>query len=297
MKVIDPRKRVTLISDVHLGDGSQLDLFRKKDREFIQFLDWAADRSDTIIVLGDGFDVLQSGNLQRIRLAHPLVIRKLEEIAHGRELIIVRGNHEVDADLREAVRGAVVTDRLRMGDDVLIEHGNLFDPFSNVCTLGRIHTMIEKLTGSFLRVPLEEYDSALNWMLYEFIHCATRTGSALKKVAEWLGFRRLARSLRFTVKYWGYTLMGDFHMLYDIIVRKLQKAKKLRVLILGHSHLPGDVRLGEKRYINTGSWVMKNGQYVYYDGSDFVVSDWFTKQTIRDERYRNLLKVTQSGVI
>jgi len=284
-------QRLTLVTDVHLGDGSYTDLFGKNDGEFLTLLTHAERTSEKVSVMGDCFDLLQAHSLPHIFRAHREVVARLAGLARESRLVFLRGNHDFMADVARAFPRSKVCDRLRIGADVRVEHGDAYDAWGNreMATAGRFHNFLERLTRSFWRVPLHEYKDWGN----RFLHWSGHKLFVALRLLRWsfrrVGWKRRARRLQRFLSYWSRTVWGDAHGIFRRVRKELARSTDTRVLLLGHTHLPGDVRLGEKRYVNVGSWAAANTQYCEYDGNDFTLWDWRTRARIGDERYRWLL--------
>ncbi len=150
-----------IISDLHLGDGSNLDDF-KQDLQFQRFVQEISKKRKTeLIINGDFIDFLaislpdesprpfsrlgntEEESLRKLELvleAHPLVFNSLRDfIQEGNRLVIVPGNHDIDLfwpKLWERMAEAMGNpdgERLyfeRSGiyraEDLYVEHGNQY---------------------------------------------------------------------------------------------------------------------------------------------------------------------------
>lgn len=286
-----PKKRLTLITDLHLGDGTYTDQFGRKDGELLRLCDRADTTSDAVVVMGDCFDLLQAPSMRHIVRAHYDVIRRFSRFAQERRLVVLRGNHDFMLDTARWLPGVRLVDRVRLGRDIQLEHGDRFDPWSGHESAGPVRAVnyIERLTRSFLRLPLEEHPDWGNCLGHWAGHKVLLSVRVLQRSFTRFGWKRRAVTLRRFLRYISRYVAGDFNSLFLQISRRLPRWKHTRVLLCGHSHLPGDVQLGEKRYINVGSWARQNTQYCEYNGSDFDLREWKTDRPIRDERYRPLL--------
>ena len=73
-----------------------------------------------------------------------------------------------------------------------------------------------------------------------------------------------------------------------MVIGRLQR-EDIDVLILGHSHAPGEVRLPGGTYVNTGSWTYADSTYVIVDRGIPQARRWPSDVRIRDEEYRGIL--------
>lgn len=297
MRVLAPDRRITFVTDIHLGDGSYTDQFQKKDQPFLNFLDDAAGRSDAIVVMGDCFDLLQCPEPLRIYAAHRRVVHRMQDLALRIPVVFLRGNHDYDVAIYRLIRGALMENQVMVGEDIRVEHGDRFDPFGDLPMAGRFHNFMERLTRSFLRMPIEEHDDLGNRLGHWLGHKLALVCKGLVRSFTYVGWKRRARKIRRFVRYWSRCVWGDCNELVHRIRHRLARMHQVRVLVCGHSHVPGDICWGEKRYINVGSWAMRNSQYAYWDGHDFAVRDWLSGRQIQDEYFRPLLGLREPDYV
>ncbi len=289
-------ERIFFVSDLHLADGGPSDLFRGKDEAFIEFLDHVAEVGDKLVILGDAIDFYVARGFEKVLTAHKRVLRRLKELADAKEVLYVHGNHDEDIVVFEDLLNFTVVERLVLPPDVLVLHGHEYDRYfkdeeANAWGrfLSEMHVGLERLVGSQLRAPLATYDNRANraahWVGYHLLLAAELWSSLLRR----MGFTRPAREWRRFVDFWNRCEQGDMQGIFREVSRRLPELQ-YQTLVCGHTHQPGVVRVGEKTYVNTGTWTRDLTTYVRWDGHRFECRDWRTGIAIGDELYRPLLE-------
>ena len=298
-KKVEAGERVFFCSDLHIGDGSAGDLFNGKDEEFLRFLDHVEEHGDKLVILGDCLDFYLAGSFERILRAHKRVLRRLKQLADTMEVVYVWGNHDDTIVIFEDLLNFKLCERMILDDDILIVHGHEFDMFfedahnnngeegGHGAALAVIHSKAERFFGQPLRSPLATYPNLPNRVLHWFGYRILRVMQAYAWILRKLGLHTRSRKARRFVNFWNRSEQGDLQGIYQEMKRKLPDMP-YRAIMMGHTHLPGIVRMGEKLYINTGTWVHNRSTYVFWNGKDFQLRDWMTGVTFTDELYRPL---------
>ena len=292
---LDPDRRIYIISDLHLGDGTRSDAFLGKDRDLIRFLDRVRDEGAHLVIAGDAIDFQQAWTLNRVLKAHPRLIGELSRLADKNGVTYIWGNHDSDiASFRDVLRFDVCS-RLEIGDQVLVQHGYEYDPHigpnlehSHVASL--VHHGIERVLDAWIRLPLENYYTLPNRLAFWVVYHWCALAEVVDKGLTAMGVRRPpTRGTLEGIHYWIQNQLGDPGMLLRGARRVLEEGE-FRYLVCGHSHLPGKVEVAPDRtYINTGSWTFNSSQYALWDGEDLVVRDWIRGREYSDDAYRPIL--------
>lgn len=221
------------LSDLHLGNP----LFDSR-RPIINLVE--DDRFDRIYFTGDIIDVWE-GDFYSIREQYSTLISAVnDQIRKGKEVKIVRGNHDPDEMMLKYAfpQAKVYKEKIIEGDTIVI-HGNEFD-------------------GAILRVEW------LNKLLYYlFVHPLLRfkydIRVRLRKRLTSVSARRDKRH-------------------YDKLVTEIEKdavakyGKDFKYIVMGHTHFPKIVNCeGGCQYINCGDW-MHNHSYVIKDKKGFKLT-------------------------
>ncbi|MCB9778291.1 MAG: metallophosphoesterase family protein [Alphaproteobacteria bacterium] len=285
---------VYLVSDIHLGDGSPSDTFMGKDREFIEFLRRARAHGAHLVVAGDIIDFHQAFAMSRVLKAHGKVIGELSRYAADLGVTYIWGNHDHDISLFRDLLAFDVCSRLEIGDGILVQHGYEYDPWigphleaSHLAT--QFHHLVERLLRTWIRLPLQHFYNKSNRLFFWLTHKTALLLRARIRLQKALGMHESAAQAEAILTYWARNQLGDaagmFRFMRDFLVES-----PYRVLVTGHSHLPGRVQVAPgKTYVNTGSWTFNSSSYAVWDGQDFVVRDWLTGQTHDDRAYRQLV--------
>lgn len=221
-----------IISDLHLGSrNSQVG-------PLTQLLNTHFDR---LILNGDTINNL---NLKKLKPKHWRLMDRLRDVARERDLILVRGNHDVpsgaSADgfgpnhVLATLLGVPLREeyRLRVAErEYLVLHGDRFDPT--------------------LRWPMVTDAADL---------CYRTVQGVNKKAAKWLKHRvkRLGGAIEFVKR------------------RSVDHARTFGFdgIITGHTHFGDDDTIGGVRYLNTGCWVDWPCTYVFADAWTVELCQW-----------------------
>ena len=167
-----------IISDLHLGDGTRSDAFMGKDQQLLAFLQKVRSEGAHLVINGDALDFHQAWSFTRILRAHSELLGELSRMAETTGVTYIWGNHDYDIQLFKDILRFRVLSSLDLGTTVRIVHGYEFDPFigphleqSHVAT--RIHHFVERITGAWIRLPLENFYSPANrftfWLIFNLI--------------------------------------------------------------------------------------------------------------------------------
>jgi UDP-2,3-diacylglucosamine hydrolase len=240
---LSPDKKIFFISDLHLGspdDASSL----LRERKLIRFFESVEADAQAIFLVGDIFDFW----FEYKEAVPKGFIRFLAKLAmlkeKGIDIYIFSGNHDMwMKDYLEQEIGAKVFHgrmELQAGDtSVFIAHGDGLGP-------GDIKYKILK----------KIFSNKLCQWLFGWLH----PDIGIKIAKTW------SRG--------NYTdpVLEVFHgedkeWLIQYCKRKLQE-RHYDYFVMGHRHLPMDIRLSDKsRYINLGDWML-NCNYAEFDGKE-----------------------------
>ncbi len=293
-------RRVYLISDLHLGDGTRSDTFMGKDRDLIALLDRVRREGAHLVIAGDAIDFQQAWSMSRVLKAHARLIGELASLADTNGVTYIWGNHDYDINLFKDLLRFDVCSSLRIGEQILVEHGYQYDRHlgadlsgAHVATL--VHHMAERITGAWLRLPLGQFYNPVNRAAFWCFHKHALLVDMLDRLWRVVGRPDVMASQQRAIEYWTRNQLGDAAMLFDGVCRFLPTSD-LRALVCGHSHIPGRIQMPDgKQYVNTGSWTFASSQYAVWDGEDFSVRDWISGKVYEDELYLNLLRGDTDG--
>jgi len=287
--------RIYIISDIHLGDGTPSDIFLAKDKELLSFLQYIEDEGATLVIAGDAIDFSQALFFTNIMKAHGKVLGAISDLASKGRLHYVLGNHDHDLRWYKDVLRIPVVHGIDIGGHTLILHGYEFDPvigadLDEAERRTRVHHAIERMLGTWMRLPLEHFYTGWNRLTFWTLHKVLLVRRRTAKVVD--AIRRDTRASDYvseTMRYWTRNQLGDPGSLVHPAKDWLQ-TQKYRTLICGHSHLPGVVDVGHgKRYANTGSWTFTHSHVMRLDGDDIELRDWRSGKVYDDRLYRPIL--------
>lgn len=290
-----------IISDIHLGDGSMTDIFVAKDRHLLRFLDKVDAEGATLIVAGDAIDFSQSWSLTPILRAHGKVLGAFSRLAAKGRMTYVIGNHDFDLRLYDELLNLPVVGEVQIGDDILVRHGYEYDPVigpdigrSELRT--RVHHGIERFFGIWLRLPLQHFYNLPNRLAFWLFHKAALLAFAKAEFVQRItGDDSGVKAAKLESEYWLLAQLGDPGGLFRPVRDAALKGDH-KLLVCGHSHLPGVVRLGPERlYANTGSWTFNTATVLRIDASkppseeSVVVQDFISGKVYGDRLYQPLI--------
>lgn len=293
-------RRVYFVSDLHLGDGTRSDTFMGKDRDLIGLLDQVRREGAHLVIAGDAMDFQQAWSMSRVLRAHARLIGELTRLADSNGVTYIWGNHDYDISLFKDLLRFDVCSSLRIGPDILVEHGYQYDRHlgadlsgAHVATLA--HHMAERLMGQWLRLPLEQFYNPANRVAFYAFHKFALVVDLLDRFWCRMGRPDVMATKKRAIEYWTRNQLGDAAMLFDGVCRFLPTAP-LDALVTGHSHIPGRIVFPDgKLFVNTGSWTFASSQYAVWDGEDFIVRDWISGKVYQNELYQNLLRGDTDG--
>lgn len=289
-----PRDRqVYMVSDLHLGDGTPSDVFFGKDRHLMALVERANRDGATLVVNGDAIDFHQAWSFMRVLRAHQELLAAMSALAREGRLIYVVGNHDFDLSLFSDVLNFRVCNEIHIGDEVMICHGYRYDAYisSNIDGFHldtKIHHAVERFFGTWVRFPFGEFYTLANRIAVWLGHKIGLAALARGTILRWLGTEPDHQKVLDALNHWAWSNQGDSMCIFRPALDSL-RAGPWRVIICGHSHLPGVVRDGDKIYANTGSWTFASSQYIVWDGHDVQCHDWITGRRFEDELYRPLI--------
>ncbi len=286
---------IYVISDLHIGDGSRSDIFLAKDKELLAFLEKVRLEAAMLVIAGDAIDFSQAWAFGRVLKAHGRLFGALRQLAEAGHLIYVYGNHDHDMRFYKEVLSFPVVAGVEVGDVLRITHGHELDPEigpnlreSELATLS--HHLFERVMRTWIRIPLDLFYTRTNrlifWLGHKVLWLKRLKGWLLKPIDAGASLAHTEAS----IAYWIRSNMGDPGCLYRPAMRALSDGNH-RVLVCGHSHLPGVVTDERgRRYANTGSWTFTSASYLHWTPETGPqVHDWLTGHRWTDELYQPLI--------
>ncbi|HJN73640.1 MAG TPA: hypothetical protein QGF58_06865 [Myxococcota bacterium] len=291
---IDDGGVVYVISDTHLGDGSSSDIFVAKDKPLLRFLEGLEAEEATLVVAGDAIDFSQAWFFTNILKAHGKVLGAFSKLASRGRFYYVLGNHDHDLGLYRDVLRLPVVHGVEVGDHTCILHGYEFDPIISLDVeeserRTRVHHLVERVLNTWFRLPLQHYYNPWNrfgfWCVHKMIWFRRRLARVLDTLFD---DTRHSEYVSRTARYWTRCQIGDPGSMFHPATSALG-AGPYRTLVCGHAHLPGIVELGQRRYVNTGSWTFASATVLRIEGEELHLSDFISGRVYGDDNYRALV--------
>ncbi|MGE3804876.1 MAG: UDP-2,3-diacylglucosamine diphosphatase [Gemmataceae bacterium] len=224
---------VTLIvSDIHLGSKHSHSVLVSA------LLEMSFDR---LILNGD---TINSLNFKKFKPIHWSVLGQLRDIARKRELVLIRGNHDVPYRLE----------------------GHTFGPQDLLAELIGVEQQEEvalEIKGkSYLVMHGDRFDPTLNWPIVTDIAawCYRATTALHKKSAKWLRDRS-----------------KNFGGVVPLVKRGAVEYARERGhhgVIVGHTHFADDEIIDSIHYINGGSFMDEPCSFVLVDDQGARLTHW-----------------------
>lgn len=292
---LPPDQPITIVSDLHLGDGTRSDIFLSKDQELTDLLEQVRAEGGHLVIAGDAIDFHQAWAMSRVIKAHARLMGELASFADSHGITYIWGNHDYDISLFKDLLRFDVCSELEIGDRVLVRHGYEYDPYigpnleqSHLTT--RIHHLAERLLDTWMRLPLENFYTLANRIAFWIFHKYALLGHVRAWLYRRFGWKDAARAIEAELRYWIQNQLGDPGCMFDGIRTHLEEGP-YDIIVCGHSHLPGRIEVAPgKVYVNTGSWTFRSAQYARWDGHDFVVRDWLSGREYGPAPYLPLLE-------
>lgn len=232
-------EKLVVISDLHLGNP-----FSQSKKSLLAFLREMATEGYDICINGDGLEIAQA-SFSKIAFEVPEFFRVLGDIRRkGREIYYVTGNHDIALEHFLEDWGVMkVSPFLNVASGnqrIRVEHGHIYDPF-----FVKNPVLYEKLThfaGYLLAIQPRLYFLWIKFEKWKSRLRAKKTGI----VGEHPGFREAAQ---------------------EILRRGFD------VVVFGHTHHPGAVKLEGGEYLNSGSWMIST-HYISIDRGQIELKEW-----------------------
>jgi UDP-2,3-diacylglucosamine pyrophosphatase LpxH len=230
----DDSSRFVFFSDCHRGDNGGTDAFSKNEPLFLSALKHYADNGFTYVEVGDGDELWQNPQFDRIYQAHASTFDLLHRLAKENQLYMLFGNHDIQCRHTKYMKKDGLPDReclklkyTKSSQSILVFHGHQTDPLSDVyAAFSRF--AVRSIWRQLLRFNLARDISYHNGQerhsgIIQYI--VDRVKLTKSRIEE-----RLAS--------WAY--------------------RHHQMIICGHTHQPISAEYGHAPYFNTGSCVEPN---------------------------------------
>ena len=286
--------KVWFISDLHLGDATPCDVFFGKDQHLIALVERVYEEGSTLVIAGDAIDFHQAWSFTRVLRAHQELFHAFSLLSREGRLFYVIGNHDYEITLFSEILAFRVCDELIIGDSILVVHGWQYDPYlSKTVGAGHgwsttFHHLIERYLGTWLRIPLGEFYTRGNRLMFWLAHKIALVANLWARSMALVGLPRSAAALNAYLDYWARGNMGDPMGMFRPAWHDAQTGPYPNI-VCGHSHLPGVVTENGCTYVNTGSWTFSSSHYVVWEDGAFACRDWITGTEFTSRFYEPLL--------
>ena len=288
--------KIYVISDVHLGDGTRSDVFLQKRDTLRSLIKKIGEEKAHLVIAGDLVDFHQGWSIDRIITANAVLFRELSDLAKESGVTYIWSAQDYDlsyfVELFSFVTcSEVVIPSTDASPKIRIQQGHLYDP-----QIGKeLHTtpniqktvhITERFLGTWLRSPLEFFPTMENRVALWMVH-------KIALVQRWCVRKNIANKWTTSIGKWLQAVaqgqIGNNYQVFSTVQETIHNIDA-DVLVTGHSHVPGVVQMGEKTYINTGSWTFDATQYLVIDreAGTLELWDWNRQERIHNEEYIHL---------
>jgi hypothetical protein len=181
-----------------------------------------------------------------------------------------------------------------IGDEMRIDHGHQYDPMVLDDLVGadirtRRHHLTEHIFRTWIRLPLGHFYTLAGRLSFYWAYRAYQFIGICNRLLGDLGLPNVFKRGLEHARYWIRADKGDPGNMWAPVSRKLKDAT-FRILVCGHSHMPGVVEVHPDRYyVNTGSWTFDSSTYMRWEpGSLPVIKDWLTGREFGDRLYERV---------
>jgi UDP-2,3-diacylglucosamine pyrophosphatase LpxH len=138
----DDTSRFVFFSDCHRGDNGRSDAFSKNEKLFIYALEQYATLGYTYVEVGDGDELWQNPQFDKVFHAHPRTFNLLHRLHVKDQLYMLLGNHDIQNRHTRfmhkdgiPVYESIILKHVSREQNILVFHGHQTDPFSDIFAL------------------------------------------------------------------------------------------------------------------------------------------------------------------
>lgn len=314
-------EHIFVIGDLHLGDGTRSDLFSLGDsvtkRDHMRSLiKTVREKDGVLIVNGDLMDLQQGWSIDRVITANAILFRELSDLGKDGKLIYIWSELDEDLSYYEELLNAQTASTVLILDEkpktiepvesstteqtppqkvhqndgtvwAEIVQGFRFNPTIDPSNLSlrskSLHHLVERLLGTWIRFPLENFPTLENKLFFWLLH-----------KLDWIGRKFNNKGLQGVTARAHANQSGNPHQVWTELDRQLQSDEftpQGSLLVTGHSHLPGKVDIDqETTLINTGSWIFDSQTVLHLEttSKQATLLDWASKDEITADPYTHL---------
>lgn len=218
--LIDESSKIIFFSDCHRGDKSKADDFAHNENIYLYAMQHYLKEEYIYIEVGDGDELWENKNFEKLFEAHPKVYELLSKFAEKDKLYIIYGNHDIHWALNDHISelGAKLEQPIKIYESIILDfrnkqifciHGHQVDGASS---------RLWKINRFFVRYV---------WKKLQKFGLPDPTSPAQSKLRQNKVEKRLER--------WS--------------------NEKDIYLLAGHTHKPAFIQDGRSKYMNTGSCI------------------------------------------
>jgi UDP-2,3-diacylglucosamine hydrolase len=234
--------RVYILSDVHIKFTHSNPKEQARHERILSFLKSLVGKADLLVLNGDIFDLWAEWRYGIIKQYFPALKLLADIVESGCKIVYVSGNHDFwFGDFFTQYLGAELHDRSYSfnadGKRILISHGDLFT----------LNDTRYKIFRRLVRSPLIR-------KLFSILHpdLALSLGNKLSRTSSVKRITKSSHKAR---------VAG-----LELFAKKQITAGKYDYVVMGHSHNPVLIPIGNGFYANGGDWLRHNSFITIIDG-------------------------------
>lgn len=124
---IDSQSRIVCMSDCHRGVGNRGDNFLPNANLFLAAMQYYYDRCFTYIEVGDGDELWENRDFERIAETHGDVFRIMDQFLGNGRMLMLYGNHDCKKKDKPFVQESVILENNTTGHEIFVVHGHQGD--------------------------------------------------------------------------------------------------------------------------------------------------------------------------
>lgn len=238
---IDNNSKIIIMSDCHRGIGNQNDNFLENKYIFKKALQYYDKNKFTYIELGDGDEMWEVENYDKIVEKYPDIFQMLKKLNEENRLIMIYGNHDICKKNKNCTKQKSILNTFPIRQSIILEY--------NHCEIFLIHGhQVDFLNNTLLNVS--KFTVRYVWRLLET-----------------MGIKDPTKPIK-------------NHIITKKVEKKLDKwsHNHNKIVVAGHTHRPIYPKVGSSMYFNDGACVHPDGiTCLEIENGKITLVKWFYK--------------------
>lgn len=256
-----------IVSDLHLGMPPHFGFPAALECTLADAIASHSDNGAVVVLNGDIVEADEGPSPLGVLARYPRLLAAIGEAAESPGgVVYVAGNHDPPSEALARELPWRVVPGLVVDGHIWIVHGDVLDAGLHETTAGRtarVHASMQRCVGRPINLPLATHDSVRNRVIVGL-------GARAAELAYRVGVRRWVDE---NLDYLASLEVGaDPRFVLATLARAIVPPS-IDTVIAGHTHHPGEARVGRYRYLNSGTWSNHMATAVLWSGNDGGVHD------------------------